>query len=402
MNITALTKFVSSHNLHTPVMFFDESAAEKAIKLMCENLPNADIYFAVKSCYNLNLLRFFASHDLGAEVMSELEFNLAEKTKFKRIILNGLGRSEQCILKALKHKNTTLIVDSERDLNLVKQYLKEHKNQHCRLGIRLRFDYDENKAAKNQYLKHLNKLGNYVDSDFYTAFLDYVRHEKRAIWDIVHMHFTINELNSDTYVEAMKFLHEHLLHIKQQYNLMPQRIDLGGGIEVYSAEYETCLKKMFATIASEFSKLFTAQKLVMEPGRFLSACAGYVLGKVTDIKKIKTKKWLFTDIGTNVMIPNTNGRYKLLYPHPDNRGEHIGITDGITSGVNNIVEDLYLNQPLQIGDFLIIGNAGAYTDVYSTFWGYDPFTVCYVFKSGKIKITRSQEDINILRKVFFP
>ncbi|MBR3675660.1 MAG: hypothetical protein IKN71_00795 [Alphaproteobacteria bacterium] len=401
MNISALKNFLVAHNLNTPVMFYDENEAEKAVALISEYLKNSDIYFAVKSCYNLNLLRYFARRGLGAEVMSELELDLAQRAKFKKIILNGLGRSEACLMKALKQKNTTLIVDTLRDLGIVKNYLAAHPKASCQLGIRLRFDAGGLQVA-TPYSNQKNKLGNYVDSEVYKEFIALIQNEKRAKWDIVHMHFTINELCSEPYIAAMKILREHLADIKQKYAIMPQRIDLGGGIEVYSANREDKLKKLFTAVADEFAKLFSPQKLVLEPGRFLSASAGYVLGKVIDIKQIKNKKWLITDIGTNVLIPNQNARYELLHPLPSDGGENIGITDGITSGANNIVENTHISQPVQIGDDIIIGGAGAYTDVYSTFWGYAPFVVCHIYKSGKIKITRSPEDVNLLHSVFFP
>ena len=401
MSVEAARQFLVSHNIETPVMFFDENEAQKTVSLISEHLKKADIYYAVKSCYNTNLLKFFASCGLGAEVMSELEFDLAKTAKFKRIILNGLGRSEQCIMKALQHKNTTIIVASKRDLHIVKRYLAEHQRQKCRLGIRLRFDLQGADGSKNLYLEPLNKLGNYIDSDFYQEFMEYVCHQKRALWDLVHMHFTINELNPSTYVNAMKFLQKHLTDIEQRFHIMPQRIDLGGGIEVFSQDQEQKFQTLFLTLADQFSTMFPDQKLVLEPGRFLSASSGYVIGKIVDIKQVKNKKWLITNIGTNVLIPNKNARYKLVYPQPSADGEYIGITDGITSGSNNIVNEAYLNVDVHIGDDIIIGNAGAYTDVYSTFWGYAPFTIGYIFKSGKIKITRSAETIHQMYNLFF-
>ena len=306
------------------------------------------------------------------------------------------------MFKALRRKNTIIIVDSIRDLQIIKQYLKVHRSKKCKLGIRLRFDLNQTSLSANHYSDPLNKLGNYADSEVYKEFLEYVKCEKRVKWDIIHTHFTINELSSQPYIEVMNFLHKHLLSIKQKYNLIPLRIDLGGGLEVYSKEYEKKIEKLFKAVSNRFSILFPRQTLIMEPGRFFSACAGYVVGKVVDIKQVKTKKWLITDIGTNVLIPNNNARYNLLYPQQDKKGVHIGITDGITSGVNNIVENVYISSSVQIGDTVIIGNVGAYTDVYSTFWGYEPFAVGYVYKSGKIKMVRKLQDIVFLKNIFFP
>ena len=215
------------------------------------------------------------------------------------------------------------------------------------------------------------------------------------------MHFTINELNPSVYTKAIEEVKQHIDLIKKQKNIYPKRVDLGGGFEVYSKDLVDKFKTLFMEIEKSFSKNFSYQKLVVEPGRFLSAYSGYVFGKIIDIKQVQHKYWLITDIGTNVLIPNSNARYKLLYPKPSISGHLVGVTDGITSGVNNVIEREYLKNLPNIGDYMVVGNVGGYTDVYSTFWGYSPFVVCNKYENSKIKITRTIKDIKKLHKIFF-
>ena len=393
--------FIKKNNLSTPVMFFNETLALEPLSLIKQHLKNTDIYYAVKSCYNVPLLHFFAEQKIGAEVMSELEFDLAKKCKFNNIIVNGMGRSSSFIEKVLKSTDTVFIVDTNRDLNIVKKFLEKNKQEKCRLGIRIRLNDKKKNYSDNHYLDPLNKLGNYTDSDVYRNFLSLIETENRAIWDIVHLHFTINELDPAVYIKIIEQLKQHIDLIKQQKNIYPERIDLGGGFEVYSRDLADKFKTLFMEIETEFSKNFPYQKLAVEPGRFLSAYSGYVFGKIIDIKQVQHKYWLITDIGTNVLIPNSNARYKLLYPKPSISGNLIGVTDGITSGVNNIIEKVFLSKLPTIGDYIIVGNVGGYTDVYSTFWGYSPFIVCNRYENSKIKITRTVKDIKKLHKIFF-
>ena len=124
MNFTKELNFIKKHNLKTPVMFYSEVLAERPSLLIKDHLKECDIYFAIKSCYNVPLLRFFVSQNFGAEVMSEFEYNLAKLAKFKRIIVNGLGRPEKFIRKVLKDKSSTFIIDTDRDLDIVKVFIR--------------------------------------------------------------------------------------------------------------------------------------------------------------------------------------------------------------------------------------------------------------------------------------
>ena len=49
----------------------------------------------------------------------------------------------------------------------------------------------------------------------------------------------------------------------------------------------------------------------------------------------------------------------------------------------------------------MLGNCGAYTDVYTTFWGYKPFTTSFINKNFKIKYTRTKEDTKKVQKIYF-
>ncbi len=401
MNFINEIDFIKDHKLLTPVMFYDQTLAKSPVSLIKKHLKECDIYFALKSCYNIPMLRFFASQGFGAEIMSEFEYKLAKSAKFDRIIVNGLGRSEAFIKKILQDDNITLIIDTDRDLNIVKDYLSTHPKKNCSLGIRVRFHSSNKKNLNHLYCDPLNKLGNYEDSNVYLHFLSFIEHEKRAKWDIIHTHFTINELKADVYLDMLKKIKKHLAHIEKKRHISPLRVDVGGGFEVYTKENEKKLKQLFDKLSTMHQKIFPYKKLVVEPGRFLSAYAGYVIGKVIDIKQVENKFWLVTDIGTNVLIPNQNARYLLLYPPKKEDGLFVGITDGITSGANNIVESTYLNAVCKIGDYIVIGNIGAYTDVFSAFWGYAPFVVCNKDKDKYITVTRSPKDIKRLENTFF-
>jgi len=389
--------YIQRQALNTPVTFFSEARMMEALTLMRNALPGAsEIYYALKSCYHPPLLESIAGQNLGAEVLSDLEFDLAKAHGFTKFIVNGMGREKSFFEKVLVEKDVCIIVDSAQDIESL-QSMAPTLSRPISLGFRFIIDLP---SGSSYYQQDDHKLGNYFDSDLFRKFIDLCKQD-HFVWNLMHTHITINELDETVYLEALSILRSYLESLNSQGISLPNYIDIGGGFEVFDPRKAAVFTKLFTQITATFNADFPEQKLIVEPGRYLSAYAGYTLGTVRDIKKLKNKYWIITDIGTNILIPIPNARYTLLKPVATKQGISAGITDGITSPSNNIITDVQLSALPQIGDYICIGNTGAYTDVYSTFWAYAPHQVVFKTSDGVFQPYRTEEDIQKLRHIFF-
>ena len=251
----------------------------------------------------------------------------------------------------------------------------------------------------NNYFQLEHKLGHDISSSFCAKFFRFCSSHNRVSWDLLHTHFTINEKMPFIYQKIMQEIKQQLDKYETIYNLSPTRIDVGGGFEIYNPKEKNVFSNLFKQIILTFNKLFPNSRLIIEPGRFLSAYSGYVIGKVLDIKNKSGKVWIVTDIGTNALIPNGNARYCLYYPQEEVSGIKVGITDGITSPVNNIIYETYLKEIPKIDSYIVIGNVGAYVDVFGSFWAYSPFKIAHINEKMEIRIHRSQNDVQQLQNV---
>lgn len=383
-------KFIRSNNLTTPVAFYSESKLLEAYHVLKNSINNnSEIYFALKSCYNSFLLNHLSEVVEGAEVMSELEYEIASRANFKDIIVNGLGRSGEFLKKALSNHHC-IIIDSLADIKTLDEFAQK-SNQPIRLGIRIKLNID-----LGNYYDSDNKLGTYPESDIFKQFIELCNRHENITWEILHSHFTINEINPTVFVKVLNNLEQIISDVEEYYRVSPLKIDIGGGFEVYDPENKNKYINLFSEISECSSMLFPNQKLVLEPGRYLSAYSGYTIGKVLDVKKIKNKYWVVSDISTNVLIPIQNARYKLIHPTPAESNKklyNITVTDGVTSPTNNVISEIAVAELPRIGSYICIGNTGAYTDVYSTFWSYGPHQILTKDADNKRKIYRSKDDI---------
>lgn len=392
--------FIEQNSLSTPLTFYSERRIHDALSVMQSTLgETSNIYYALKSCYNPHVLRSL-SGKIGVEVMSEFEYNLARRYGFTSIVLNGMGRSTGLIQKAVAD-GAVIIIDSLKDIATLKRIATRQKDV-IRIGFRLRISLPE-LAETNSYVAQDHPLGNNLETDFSQQFFRLLAEHSNIRWCMLHVHVAINEASPTIYLTVMEQIRHELSKVEATHGYRPEIINIGGGFEVYSSHHIDSFKSLFETIRNAFEKLFPSDYiLAVEPGRFLTAHSGFSVGRVLDIKEIRNKHWIITDIGTNTLIPIPNARYTLASPEPSSDGPFtVGITDGITSPSNNIVREAVLDQLPVIDSLICIENTGAYTDVYSTFWAYPPHVVYWIDTSGKIMPYRTTDDIKEMYRLYF-
>ena len=230
-------EFIENNNLSTPILFYSSSKIVENLNVIKEAIfsEKVDVYYAMKSCYDSLVLDSLSSRVSGAEVMSELEFCLAEKHHFKSFILNGMGRSYDLLERVALYPNSTIIVDSERDLENISKILETNPEiKNLKLGIRLIFKLDDEEYKCNNYFQLEHKLGHDISSSFCAKFFRFCSSHNRVSWDLLHTHFTINEKMPFIYQKIMQEIKQQLDKYETIYNLSPTRIDVGGGFEIYN------------------------------------------------------------------------------------------------------------------------------------------------------------------------
>lgn len=79
-------------DVQTPALVYDLVGLRRSLQILVEdiaNVPGAELNLALKSCHTPALLRFIAHHDIGADVASMGEFELARLCDFPRITATG-------------------------------------------------------------------------------------------------------------------------------------------------------------------------------------------------------------------------------------------------------------------------------------------------------------------------
>ena len=146
-------------------------------------------------------------------------------------------------------------------------------------------------------------------------------------------------------------------------------VDLGGGLGIPYKHEDAVLDIDAAAskVAGVFSQKIAEYglkppRLMMEPARYFVGDAGYIIGTVHTIKD-SYKRILGTDIGMNVLArPALYGAYHHIYVNgkEDHPRQPLGMCGQLCENTDFWVRDRMLPADTDLGDLVVVENAGAY------------------------------------------
>jgi diaminopimelate decarboxylase len=225
----------------------------------------------------------------------------------------------------------------------------------------------------------------------------------------IHQHIGSGILQPEKFIEAMDVLLETASLFVEDLSF----IDFGGGIGVPYREEEQPIdvSALGRRISEEFTRFcgrYTGGrcgadglKLVIEPGRYLVAESGFLLARVTSVKKGERYRFVGVDTGFNHLVrPAMYGSYHPITNATNPRGERVPQVvagnlcesgDTFTRDEEGIRERLL---PLfREDDVACIGHAGAYGYSMASNYNSRPRPAEVLVEEGEPRLIRERESI---------
>ncbi|QOY51562.1 diaminopimelate decarboxylase [Candidatus Sulfurimonas baltica] len=358
--------------------------------------------YAVKSNSNLSVVKHFADLGSGADCVSIGEVRrafLAGIPPYK-IIFSGVGKSDDEIREAINKDILYINVESEAELGRVELIAKE-LNSTCRISIRVNPNIDPQTHPYISTGLHDNKFGVEIDA----AKRMYIRAKNSQNLDPVGIHFHIGSQLTELKpiyesAEIVADLVRSLSNIKIELKFF----DIGGGLGVKYDNETTITPYDYAqAILSTLKGLDLT--VICEPGRFLTANAGYFLTKVLYEKQNGTKRFVVVDGAMNDLLrPSLYNAYHKIEAITDSKSE-LSKAD-VVGPVCESGDFFAKNYPLPIlehNDLLVVHSAGAYGFGMGSNYNTRGRSAEIALKDGKARLIRKREnfeDLVALEKEF--
>ncbi len=304
----------------TPLYIYDFDKITQQYEMLKDAFKarKAILAYAIKSNSNLSVVQHLAKLGAGADCVSIGEVRralLAGVPKYK-IIFSGVGKQDAEIKEALESDILFINLESHAELERVEMIAKE-LNIVARISVRVNPNIDPKTHPYISTGLHGNKFG----VDLNTAKRMYLKAKNSENLDPVGIHFHIgSQLTELEPIREAAVIVADLVRTLKAIQIELKFFDVGGGLGVtYDDEVTIDPKEYSQAILGTLTGL--DMTIMCEPGRFLTANAGYFLTRVMYEKQNDEKRFVIVDGAMNDLLrPSLYSAYHKIEA-VDNDGE---------------------------------------------------------------------------------
>lgn len=350
--------------------------------------PNWNIAYSYKTNYTPKLCKIV--NELGgyAEVVSEMELEIAKRVgrKMDRVIWNGPIKNVP-IMEQFLLDGGTINIDSIEELEQVKDIHNRHADKLIHVGIRCNYDVNDGVVSR---------FGFDIDGAEFMEAVKFATTTKNVKFINFQCHFAKRQI---AYWPARA---KGMVDLIDRLGIIPERIDIGGGLfgkmadslrAQFSCEipdYEAYAKAAAQVFADYFADKDVKPELLIEPGSAVVGDCMKFIGTVKTIKNVRGK-WIATVLGSqkNISMTGINPPMDVIAMG----GEQKEYKDLDFVGFTCIEGDvLYHNYTGKLAheDAIVISNCGSYSLVMKPPFILPNFPVLDISEGGCEVIKRAE------------
>ena len=359
--------------------------------------PNWNIAYSYKTNYTPKLCKIV--NELGgyAEVVSEMELEIAKRVgcKMDRVIWNGPIKNVP-IMEQFLLDGGTINIDSIEELEQVKDIHNRHADKLIHVGIRCNYDVNDGVVSR---------FGFDIDGVEFMEAVKFATTTKNVKFINFQCHFAKRQI---AYWPARA---KGMVDLIDRLGVIPERIDIGGGLfgkmadslrAHFSCEipdYEAYAKAAAQVFADYFADKDVKPELLIEPGSAVVGDCMKFIGTVKTIKNVRGK-WIATVLGSqkNISMTGINPPMEVIAMG----GEQKEYKDLDFVGFTCIEGDvLYHNYTGKLAhqDAIVISNCGSYSLVMKPPFILPNFPVLDI-SEGKTEVIKRAENFDDLFHTF--
>ncbi len=381
---------------------------ERILRERCRDIknlvsyPNFSVNYSAKANSNLAFLEIVCDEGLNVDAMSPGEIYAELKAGFKpeQIFYISNNVSEEEMRFAIEH-NVLMSVDS---LSQLEQYGRLNPGG----KIAARFNGGIGAGHHEKVITAGKKTKFAVNPEYIPEFKEIIKKYNLKFVGL-NQHIGSLFMEGDKYIQGVKAI----LEIAKQFDDL-EFVDLGGG---FGIPYEKLdgqprldikdlgekLNKVLEDFTEEYGKQITFK---VEPGRYISAECGLLLGTIHAVKYNGPNKFAGTDIGFNVIARPVmyDSHHDIeVYRKSDiisEKEEPVTVVGNICESGDIIARDRILPD-VKEGDLIGVLDAGAYGHAMSSNYNnrLRPAEV-FIRENGDVVLTRERDTLEDIVKKY--
>lgn len=340
----------------TPMMIVDEDALRRRARDYVTGFrslwPDTDVAFASKAFPCTAIQRVMSEEGLRLDVAGggEIVSALAAGADPARMLLHGNAKTDEELELAVGNGIGLVVVDNFDDIDRLERLVPRGKRQPCLVRVIPGVAADTHAAVATG---HAGSKFGMLPEDARTA-IARIRRSRVLRCDGVHTHVGSQIMDVDQLAAAVAPVAE--LGSFDVY-------DFGGGLGVrYTYDDEPPTIESYArAIVDQARRLIPAQaRIIVEPGRSMTATAACTLYRVTTVKRgAVTHVAVDGGMADNLEVSLYGQRFEAALVGKSGGGERVTVVGRHCESGDQLVDGIELNDPV-VGDLLVVPVTGAY------------------------------------------
>ncbi len=369
--------------------------AHTALSAAFSSYPHT-LHYALKANSTLAIVRLMRSLGCRADANSGGELDVALRAGYAPadVVFTGVGKTHAELERAVALGVKAINIESDGEAGRL-DAIARARGVRARVAVRVNPDIDPGSHPHISTGSRINKFGVPLEQvlPLFRTMASCAGLEPVGI----HVHLGSQILDMDPMVRVARALADLAASVRAA-GIQLQHLDLGGGLGV---AYETSAAPDPASYAAAVLPAVreTGLHLLLEPGRFLVAPAGVLMGRVTDRKTYPgSPDFVVLDTGmTELIRPALYGAYHhieevRLRPGP---GAVYEIVGPLCETSDTIGHDRRLG-PIEVGDLLAIRDTGAYGAVMASNYNRRMMPAEVLVDQGQWRVIRRRQTIDDL------
>jgi diaminopimelate decarboxylase len=376
----------------TPAFIYSKATLERHAQAYINSFKSMDglVCFSVKALSNISILKTLKNSGCGFDIVSggELHRALLAGADPKKIIFSGVGKSKDEMILGIESNILSFNVESDQELSRLEMVAAEMKKV-APVAIRFNPNVDAGVHEFTKTGRKSDKFGVSIETAKDLVKKCSQSASLKLVGLTCHIGSQIMELKGfeDAAQQALELLIE-----LDRLNINLDFIDMGGGLGVNYVGEETI--QPFELIKS-YEKIFAGrdERLILEPGRSISANAGIMLTRV----EYKKNDFLIADAAMNDLLrPALYQAHHDVWPvrKTNNPASNSNLVGPICETGDFLAKNIDIEG--SEGDLLAVRTVGAYGFVMSSNYNSRPRAPEVMVDKDKFYLIRKREDYSSL------
>lgn len=398
----------------TPLYVFDEETLRHQCRQFLSAFralhPETAVAYAAKAYLGRALCAILAQEGMDLDVVSGGELAVARSVGFppERIHFHGNNKSERELVEALEYEVGRIIIDNFHEMQLLNG-LARARGLRQRVLLRLSPGIDPHTHAHTTTGTLDSKFGIPLPTGQAEAAVRQALEMPGLELMGLHVHLGSPIFHLEPYRQAVEAVMGFAAEMKQRYGFRMQEFSPGGGFAVRylpdqdppsPADYADAIVSALRGAGQRYG--LPMPRLIIEPGRAIVARAGVALYTVGASKEVPgVRRFVSVDGGMadNIRPALYGSEYSALVANKalDRRRERVTVVGKYCESGDILMRDVEL-PPLEPGDVLAMGAAGAYALAMASNYNLSLRPAIVLVGEGRARLMRRRESYEDLMR----